>query len=481
MTAEVWDYSPQAEPPTLKRFAKSNDLVRFIVGPVGSGKSSRCVREIVRRACRQRPSPDGVRRSRCAVIRNTYSQLRDTTRKTFEQWVPAWMGTWHEQAFTFTLRMPLNDGTTVECEVLFRALDRPEDVKKLLSLELTFAYINEVREIPKHVVDVLETRIGRYPSRAQGGATWAGIWADTNPWHSGHWGAKLFAKGLPGYSLYRQPGGRSSQAENVENLPPGYYERLCVGKDREWVLVYVDGEDASGDAGSVWGAWLSDLESKGGVVAFDHPTTDVFTVWDLGKRDSTAIWFWRYNVNREVEVLDHYEAIGQGLTHYFGVLESKPYTYIKHWLPHDAKSETLATQQTVLEQCAARWGASKVGLVPNIGLDDGIGAARWVLEQPMRFHERCAVLGRLDHSGLDALREYRFGWDEQNQCFTREPIHNWASHTADAFRYLAVVVKHVEAATRPPKQDVRGPYAVPIDRSSTLDDAWRDYERRRRT
>lgn len=466
MTTEVWDYSQKAEPPTLKRFAKCHDLVRFIVGPVGSGKSSRCVKEIVRRACRQRPGPDGTRRSRAAVIRNTYSQLRDTTRKTFEQWVPSWMGTWHEQAFTFTIRLPMEDGTTVECEVLFRALDRPEDVKKLLSLELTFAYINEVREIPKHVVDVLETRIGRYPSRAQGGATWAGIWADTNPWHAGHWGAKLFAKGLPGYDLFRQPGGRSAQAENVENLPPGYYERLCVGKDREWVRVYVDGEDASGDEGSVFGAWLASAK----VEAFDHPVTDVYTTWDLGRSDSTAIWFWRVNAERQVDVLEHYEASGQGLSHYFGVVDSKPYRYVRHLLPHDARAKTLATQQTVIEQCAEHWGVEHVGLVPDIGLEDGIGAARWLLEQPMRFHERCSRPGRLDYSGLDALRAYRYNWDETNQCFSRDPIHNWASHTADAFRYLSVVVKHVERLSRPPKDPAKPAYVQPV--APTLDELW---------
>lgn len=457
---------------TVRRFQRSNDLVRFIVGPVGSGKSSVCVLEIPRRAQRQAPGPDGVRRSRFAVIRNTYSQLRDTTRKTFEQWVPPALGVWHEQSFTWTGRWFLDDARTqrVECEVLFRALDRPEDVKKLLSLELTGAYLNEVREIPKHVVDVLETRVGRYPARVDGGASWAGIWADSNPWHAGHWGAKLFAKGLPGYTLFRQPGGRSPLAENVKNLPDGYYARLVIGKDSEWVKVYVDGEDASGDEGSVFGAWLAGVDEAGRVEAFDHPLTDVHTTWDLGRSDSTAIWFWRINADRNVDVLDHYEMSGQGLSHYFGVLKSKPYTYARHWLPHDARAKTLATQQTVLEQCAAELGIERMSITPDIGLDDGIGAARWLLEQPIRFHERCSTPGRLDYSGLDALRGYRFNWDEKNQCFSREPIHNWASHTADAFRYLAVVVKHVERLSRIPKDPNKQAYILPV--APTLDELW---------
>lgn len=464
---------------TLSRFLDSDGFVRCIVGPVGSGKSSACVMEILRRASEQKPGPDGVRRTRFAIIRNTYSQLRDTTRKTFEQWIPRQLGTWHEQSFSFVIDYRVGDGTRLHCEVLFRALDRPEDVKKLLSLELTGAYINEVREIPKHVFDVLQTRVGRYPSKAEGGATWFGIWMDTNPWHPGHWGAKLFAKNLDGHRLFRQPGGRSASAENRANLPDGYYQRLVIGKDQEWIRVYVDGEDASGDVGSVWGPWVDALEKRGRIVAFDHPADEVFTNWDLGKRDSTAIWFWRLNHKREVDIIDHYENSGQGLSHYFGVVDGKGYQYAHHWLPHDARAETLATQQTVIEQCREHWGSEMVDLVPEIGLDDGIGAARWLLEQPIRIHERCAAPGRMEHSGVDAIREYRFEWDEANQCFSRVPLHNWASHSADAFRYVAVIVKHTKLMME--QEEAPKPRLPrPVDRSFSLDELFEARERERR-
>ena len=115
--------------------------------------------------------------------------------------------------------MRFND---IDCEVLFRSLDRPEDIKKLLSLELTGAYINEAREVPKQVLDMLSSRVGRYPSPAQGGATWFGIWMDTNPWHAGHWGARYFESAPAEHArAFRQPGGRSVEAENVEHLPAG--------------------------------------------------------------------------------------------------------------------------------------------------------------------------------------------------------------------------------------------------------------------
>lgn len=464
-----------AAAPTLRRFQKCDDFMRFIEGPVGSGKSSACVFELPRRALKQAPWTDNVRRTRFAVIRNTYRELADTTRKTFEEWLPPRLGTFHEQSFTWRSN-PLwfaDDEHTqrVECEILFRALDRPEDVKKLLSLELTGAYINEVREIPRHVLDILETRIGRYPSKAQGGASWFGIWGDSNPWHTGHWAAKMFAKNLEGYRLFRQPGGRSAHAENIANLPAGYYDRLCRGKSSEWIKVYVDGEDASGDVGAIFGPWVSELDKRGGICAFDHPHDGVFTSWDLGRSDSTAIWFWRLNRLGVPDVIDFYEAAGEGLSHYFNVVDGKPYKYLCHWLPHDAKAKTLATQQSVLDQCVEHWGPSCVGLVPDMLLVDGIEAARWMLEQPIQIHERCAVSGRLEHSGVDALRDYRFEWDEANQCFSSTPLHNWASHTGDAFRYLAIVAKFSRGMAARAEPKAAPPPTRSLD-SFTLDELW---------
>jgi hypothetical protein len=465
-------------PPTVWSFMQCDDFVRFIVGPVGSSKSSGCIVEILKRAAQQEPGPDGVRRTRFAIIRNTYRELEDTTRKTFEQWVrlPPPLGRWHEQPFTFEIDIPETDGgPPIHSEILFRALDRPEDAKKLLSLELTGAYINEAREIPKHVFEVLQTRVGRFPSKDQGGATWFGIWGDSNPWHSGHWGAKLFAKHLTGYRLFRQPGGRSDRAENVENLPAGYYSRLVQGKDKEWVRVYVDGEDATADEGSVFGAWLGELQARGSICAFDHPKDNVYTHWDLGLGDATAVWFWRLNRHGVPDILDHYEASGQGLSHYFGVVESKPYAYAKHFLPHDAANKTLATQVTVLDQFVERFGAGKVASVPKVAIEDGIQAGRWLLEQPVRIHERVTLTpDNRNYSGLEALAGYRFAWDETLQCFDRNPVHDWASHTGDAFRYLALTVKRAEAVeSARPKVVTKNPAAAP-----TLDEMLASFNKR---
>lgn len=229
-------------PPTVGRFMQSDAFVRLILGPVGSGKSSGCVGEIIRRAVEQRPGPDGLRRTRGTVVRNTYGELRDTTRKSIEQWLEQtrWdrAATWHEAESTLTLAHD-----DVHCEVLLRALDRPQDVRKLLSLELTWAWLNEAKEIPRAVFDMVQTRVGRYPSKLQGGPSWFGVWCDTNPPDTDHYLYRLFEEQRPeGFELFRQPSGLSPNAENLENLPPGYYQRLVMGKNPDWIRVYAGGE-----------------------------------------------------------------------------------------------------------------------------------------------------------------------------------------------------------------------------------------------
>ena len=223
--------------PALWIFHQDDSFVRGVMGPVGSGKSTACCWELFRRLQEQEPGPDGIRRSRWAVVRNTYRELSDTTVKTWLDWFDD-VGDFVNQDMVHRIKF-----ADVEAELLFRALDRPADVKKLLSLELTGAWVNEAREVPRAVVDMLQGRVGRYPSKREGGPTWLGVIMDTNPPDSDHWWYRLFEEVAPdGWRLFRQPSGRGADAENLENLPDGYYDRLQAGKDDEWIAVYVDGE-----------------------------------------------------------------------------------------------------------------------------------------------------------------------------------------------------------------------------------------------
>jgi hypothetical protein len=225
--------------PTLVRAHNSPAFVRGIMGPIGSGKSTTCAMEILRRSTLQRRSPDGKRRTRWAIIRNSYPELKTTTLKTWGEWCPPQYG-------RLTMDSPIRhhvQTADLDMEVFFMALDREDDVRKLLSLELTGAWVNEAREVPKAIIDALTGRVGRYPSKAMGGADWSGILMDTNPPDDQSWWYRLAEEETPhGWEFFKQPAGDSPEAENIDNLPNGYYARLIPGKDEDWIKVYVKGE-----------------------------------------------------------------------------------------------------------------------------------------------------------------------------------------------------------------------------------------------
>lgn len=240
---QVLHYKPAG--PVLKAFHESQAFVRLIKGPIGSGKSTACVIELLRIARMQQRGPDGKRHSRFAIIRNSYPELRTTTIKTFHDWCPPQYAKYTETP-PITHRLVTDE---LDVEFIFLALDRPEDVKKLLSLELTAAWINEAREVPKAVLDTLTGRVGRYPAKRDGGCTRSCILCDTNPPNDRHWwcrmatGGEGFEDGVPeGWEFFDQPSGLSPEAENLENLPDGYYQRIMAGKEEDWIKVYVHGE-----------------------------------------------------------------------------------------------------------------------------------------------------------------------------------------------------------------------------------------------
>ena len=237
------DFAP---PPTGSRFMLSDARMRVIKGPVGSAKTTTCLFEIVRRAGEQAPNKTtGLRHTRALVVRNTARQLADTTIKSFLDWFPEGACGYFMKT-TKTYFFSVGD---IRCEIMFRALDDADDVSNLLSLELTFAFLNECREVHPDILEGLTKRVGRFPSMKDGGPTWYGIWGDTNPPTIGSWWwAQLehldpdegVAANDNGWDVFHQPSGRSPQAENIENLPEDYYS--TQGRSDEYIRVYIDGE-----------------------------------------------------------------------------------------------------------------------------------------------------------------------------------------------------------------------------------------------
>ena len=139
--------------PGVWKFLNDNSFVRGIMGPVGSGKSYACCAEIFKRAVQQKPSPkDGIRYTRFAVVRNSYPMLKTTTIKTWLELFPenVWGNLHWSPPITHHLKLPARgDASGIDCEVIFLALDQPKDIRKLLSMELSGAWVNECRELAK--------------------------------------------------------------------------------------------------------------------------------------------------------------------------------------------------------------------------------------------------------------------------------------------------------------------------------------------
>jgi hypothetical protein len=175
--------------PTVAKFTLDDHRIRGIMGPFGSGKTSGCIWEIIRKSLQQKPGPDGIRHTRWAIVRNTFPQLNDTTIKSVLDWLPPIVfGNYRSAAHDYTI----TGFKGAKIELLFRALDKPEHVSNLLSLELTGVWVNEAREVPKVIIDALDGRIDRFPSNKDGGRTWTGMIMDTNPPDDESWWYKMF-------------------------------------------------------------------------------------------------------------------------------------------------------------------------------------------------------------------------------------------------------------------------------------------------
>jgi hypothetical protein len=245
-----------APPPTIEDFIlgyRPGELFyNWVVGPLGSGKTTGIFMKLVYMAGLQAPGPDGIRRSRAVIVRNTSSQLVDTTLSSWFYWFkPGIAGTWLATPKNFILKFG-----DVECEVLFRPLDTPQDIARVLSLEVSFAIIDEFVEIPRAIIDALSGRVGRYPSAIMGGCTNWGMWGSSNPSTEDNWWfdylhddkvvvpPDAYNDNDPrNVRYFLQPAGLlddgtgNPDAENVENLPGkvDYYVNQAKGKSDAWI------------------------------------------------------------------------------------------------------------------------------------------------------------------------------------------------------------------------------------------------------
>jgi len=189
--------------------------------------------------------------------------------------------------------------------------------------------------------------------------------------------------------------------------------------------------------GSYYGKEMQIAENEGRITRVPwEPRLPVTTAWDLGMDDATAIWFCQ-QAGREIRVIDYYEASGEGLSHYVAHLRNQRYVYAEHLLPHDAEVKELGTGVSRVETLQG------LGLNPTVvpaqRVEDGINAVRLMLPRCYFDTEKCA-------RGVKSLQHYQREWAPKLGTWRSSPKHDWASHGADAFRYLAIGMRPPESS-----------------------------------
>ena len=195
--------------------------------------------------------------------------------------------------------------------------------------------------------------------------------------------------------------------------------------------------------GAYYGRLLADADDKGKITRVPYdPALPVHTAWDLGINDSTAIWFAQVYRGGAVNVIDYYENSGVGLDHYAEVLRKKDYHWGDHLAPHDIEVRELGSGKSRLETAFSLGIRFKV--IPKMKIADGINAARMLI--PKCYFDREKY-----NEGLEMLRQYRQEWDDRKRMFRDQPRHDFTSHSADAFRYLALGLENRTKMTKAPQ------------------------------
>lgn len=243
---------------------------------------------------------------------------------------------------------------------------------------------------------------------------------------------------------------RVNYADN-KHCPPEIM-RLAENMKRDeydaWLNIY-DGQPKLVADGAIYKDELHKMRADGRITSV--PVDDilpVYTVWDLGVSDSTVIWFVQV-YGKEPRLVDYYEANSEGIEHYIKLIKSKGYDYAGHFAPHDIKVREFTSGKSRLE--TARAMGIDFTVVTNISIDDGIDATRRLLKQVWVDEKRCA-------RGIECVQNYRREYNDKMQEFKPRPVHDWASHAADALRYVALSIDRmvIKKAPKLPKPIASG-------------------------
>jgi hypothetical protein len=465
------NYTP---PPTVRDFIRhfrpGELFFDWIIGPVGSGKTTGIFFKLVYMAAQQAKSPiDGIRRSRAVVVRNTMPQLKDTTLTSWNYWFKAGVaGDWNATDKNFILKFG-----DVECEVLFRPLDTQDDVARVLSLEVTFVILDEFVELNEKIVEALAARCGRYPPTKDGGATNWGMWGSSNPGNEDDWWYIYLYETKPAnMRLFEQPSGFTSKAENIGNLPgkEKYYTSLAVGKSGHWVKQYIEvqwGYSLSGTP--VITSFSPQLHIAKGPLK-PNPYLPLVAGFDPGLSGSALI-FGQMELTGRLNVLDELCQRDMGAeriidTRLRPLLKTRFHDFEFIIAPDPAAdSRSANNERTIVETLKDR---KKGGF--RVGFPDMNNRLPLRIEAIEHFTTRLVEGGpalQIDPRCKAVIRALQGGWryemDRKGKQVKEEPEKNVWSHPGDGFGYLCRYYQHLTAreARRNEARKPHAPYTNP--------------------
>lgn len=457
-------------------FHASKAFIRGIMGPVGSSKSSTCWMDLFYKAIQQE-AYNGVRSTRWAVLRNTYPELKSTTIKTALEWCPFMEMRW-DSPISGRIKFALGDGTTVDAEVYFLALERPEEIDKLGSLELTYGWANEVREIAKPVVDKLTERVGRYPKKNVKtgfmGATWCGVVMDTNPPDVDSWYYKL-AEGTdaemvaqtesaedklremgflkadePLMEFFRQPGGlidmgdnkydANPAAENVVNLHGGhaYYFRQLAGKKKEWIKAQILGEYATlTDGRPVYEEYNDEVHCRATAALKNIP---IIVGLDYGRTPAAS--FVQVTPRGQLRIIDELISEGMGVGAFAeDVLKphiAQHYREFSHIFVGDPAGMARESDERSAFDVLASYGIVAAPAHTN-RLTGRLEAVKKYLTRMIDGQPALSIDPKADQTRKGFIGKYYYKRLQTNTGLLKEtPEKNEYSHIADALQYAAL-------------------------------------------
>lgn len=466
--------------PTGSLAHNDDSFVRVIMGPYGSGKSTWAINDIVRRACAMPKWINNRRRSRWAIVRNTSGELQTTTLQTWLAWFGDLGDISKRQKPIMTYEHSFNDGHgIVELELIFIALDRPEDVRKIKSLELTGCYLNELSEIPQAALAHMKGRVNRYPSKAFCQEKyWSGIIADTNPPEDDHWIFKDFEeKKLDGHKLFKQPPGllkdkdghyiRNPDADNAKHLPDDYYIKLAEGQTQDFIKVFCLGEYGSvGFGRRVYPEFNADLHALDSLEAIQGEP--VLLGWDFGLTPACVVI--QLTQSGRLLVLKEYVGDGIGIRTFTesvvlpGLARDFPYCKVGKSVADPAG----AARDQIMEEMSCIGELNSLGLVTDGAqtndIEPRLASVRFFLNRMVDGKPAFAI----DRKKCPTLfkgfvKDYLYSRVAVSgeERYKDKPNKNMASHPMDALGYICLEIASdrivMEKASSAQKIDIWNP------------------------